>query len=88
MKRRSQFYTFFFQQIINANYEPVAAIHDWLCQILPFNPPLQVRMRDEYLQKERSIDSLAMSDLWKDLKFTISAFPKIYYITDALDEID
>lgn len=45
-------------------------------------------MRDEYLQKERSIDSLAMSDLWKDLKFTISAFPKIYYITDALDEID
>ncbi|GAM41921.1 hypothetical protein TCE0_042f15429 [Talaromyces pinophilus] len=79
---------FFFRQIINANHEPVAALRDWLCQILPFSPPLQVRMRDEYLRKERHIDSLAVSDLWKDLKFAMSAFPKVYCVTDALDEMD
>lgn len=79
---------FFFRQIINANHEPVAALRDWLCQILPFSPPLQVRMRDEYLRKERRIESLAVSDLWKDLKFAMSAFPKVYCVIDALDEMD
>lgn len=79
---------FFFRQIINANHEPVAALRDWLCQILPFSPPLQVRMRDECLRKERHIDSFAVSDLWKDLKFATSAFPKVYCVTDALDEMD
>jgi hypothetical protein len=40
---------FFFRQIIDANHQPVAALRDWLCQILSFSPPLQVRLRDEYL---------------------------------------
>lgn len=79
---------FFFRQIIDANHQPVAVLRDWLCQILPFSPPLQVRLRDEYLQQKRSIDSLALSDLWKDLKFALSVFPKVYCVTDALDEMD
>ncbi|KAJ5633124.1 hypothetical protein N7490_009463 [Penicillium lividum] len=79
---------FFFRQIIDANHQPVAALRDWLCQTLPFSPPLQVRLRDEYLKKKRPIDSLAPSDLLKDLKFALSAFPKVYCVTDALDEMD
>jgi ankyrin repeat protein len=79
---------FFFRQIIDANHQPVAALRDWLCQILSFSPPLQVRLRDEYLEKERHIDSVAVSDLWKDLKFALSAFPKVYCVIDALDEMD
>jgi hypothetical protein len=44
----------FFRQIIDANHQPVAALRDWLCQILPFSPPLQVRLRVEYLHKKRA----------------------------------
>ncbi|KAJ6088667.1 hypothetical protein N7486_009928 [Penicillium sp. IBT 16267x] len=79
---------FFFRQIIDANHQPVAVLRDWLCQMLPFSPPLQVRLRDEYLRNKRSIDSLALSDLWKDLKFALSVFSKVYCVTDALDEMD
>lgn len=79
---------FFFRQIVNANHEPVAALRDWLCQILPFSPPLQIRMKEEYLKKRRDIHSLALGDLWKDLKFAMSAFSKVYCVTDALDEMD
>ncbi|KAJ5671312.1 hypothetical protein N7507_000439 [Penicillium longicatenatum] len=79
---------FFFRQIIDANHRPVAALRDWLCQLLPFSPPLQVRLRDVYLRKKRPIDSLALSDLWKDLKFALSHLPRAYCVTDALDEMD
>ncbi|KAJ5784770.1 uncharacterized protein N7503_009982 [Penicillium pulvis] len=79
---------FFFRQIIDANHQPVAVLRDWLCQLLPFSPPLQVRLRDEYLQKKRPINTLALSDLWKDLKFALSVFPKVYCVIDALDEMD
>ncbi|KAJ5613645.1 hypothetical protein N7528_007299 [Penicillium herquei] len=79
---------FFFRQIIDANHQPVGALRDWLCQILPFSPPLQARLKTEYLDRNRSIDSLATSDLWENIKFALSAFPKAYCITDALDEMD
>ncbi|KAJ5710917.1 hypothetical protein N7488_005073 [Penicillium malachiteum] len=79
---------FFFRQIIDANHQPVGALRDWLCQILPFSPPLQVRLKTEYLDRNRSIDSLATSDLWRNIKFALSAFPKAYCVTDALDEMD
>ncbi|KAJ5145345.1 hypothetical protein N7448_002737 [Penicillium atrosanguineum] len=79
---------FFFRQIIDANHQPVAALRDWLCQILPFSPPLQVRLKTEYLDNSRSIDSLSVNDLWKNIKFALSAFPKAYCVTDALDEMD
>ncbi|KAJ6035731.1 hypothetical protein N7540_000010 [Penicillium herquei] len=79
---------FFFRQIIDANHQPVGALRDWLCQILPFSPPLQVKLKNEYLDHRRSIDSLATTDLWKNIKFALSAFPKAYCVTDALDEMD
>lgn len=79
---------FFFRQIIDANHQPVGALRDWLCQILPFSPPLQVKLKKDYLNNRRSIDSLATHDLWKNIKFALSAFPKAYCVTDALDEMD
>ncbi|KAJ5094572.1 hypothetical protein N7456_010433 [Penicillium angulare] len=79
---------FFFRQIIAANHQPISALRDWLCQILPFSPPLQAKLKTEYLDKCRSLDSLSPSDLWKDLKFALSKFPKAYCVTDALDEMD
>lgn len=79
---------FFFRHIIDANHQPVGALRDWLCQILPFSPPLQVKLKNEYIKKRRSIDSLAATDLWKNIKFALSAFPKAYCVTDALDEMD
>ena len=31
---------FFFWQIIDANHKLVSVLQDWLCQLLPFSPPL------------------------------------------------
>jgi ankyrin repeat protein len=79
---------FFFRQIINANHKPIAALRDWLCQILNYSPPLQAKLKKGYLEQHRSLDSISPSDLWKNLKFALSAFPKVYCVTDALDEMD
>lgn len=78
---------FFFRQIIDANHKPSAALRDWLCQVLHYSPPLQVKLK-EYLEKRRSIDSLSLSDLWRDLKVALEAFPRAYCVIDALDEMD
>ncbi|CAG8372237.1 unnamed protein product [Penicillium salamii] len=79
---------FFFRQIIDANHQPVAVLRDWLCQILPFSPSLQMKLKKEYLDGRRSIDSLAANDLWKDIRFALTASPKAYCVVDALDEMD
>lgn len=78
---------FFFRQIIDANHKPIAALRDWLCQILNYNPPLQVKLK-EYIDNRRSIESLSPGDLWKDLKPALDSSPKVYCVTDALDEMD
>ncbi|CEJ61617.1 hypothetical protein PMG11_10147 [Penicillium brasilianum] len=72
----------------DANHQPVGALRDWLCQILSFSPPLQVKLKKEYLENRRSIDSLTENDLWKNIRFALSTFPKAYCVTDALDEMD
>ncbi|CAG8928949.1 unnamed protein product [Penicillium salamii] len=79
---------FFFRQIIDANHQPVAVLRDWLCQLLPFSPSLQMKLKKEYLDNGRSIDSLAVNDLWKDIRFALTAIPKAYCVVDALDEMD
>ncbi|KAJ5366647.1 hypothetical protein N7541_000588 [Penicillium brevicompactum] len=79
---------FFFRQIIDANHQPVAVLRDWLCQLLPFSPALQVRLKDVYLDKSRTIDSVSVNDLWKDIRFALSTFSKAYCVIDALDEMD
>ncbi|KAJ5385402.1 hypothetical protein N7517_003313 [Penicillium concentricum] len=78
---------FFFRQIIDANHQPLAALRDWLCQVLDYSPPLQVKLK-EYIDHRRNLDSLSPSDLWNDLKLALATFPKIYCVTDALDEMD
>lgn len=78
---------FFFRQIIDANHQPVAALRDWLCQLLDYSPPLQVKLKS-YIDDRRDLDSLSLSDLWEDLKLALATFPKVYCITDALDEMD
>ncbi|KAJ5889943.1 hypothetical protein N7504_010753 [Penicillium tannophilum] len=77
---------FFFRQIIDANHLPVAMLRDWLCQILPYSPALQLKLIEK--SNNRSLSSLSLSDLWKDLKFALALLPKVYCVTDALDEMD
>ncbi|KAH8692272.1 ankyrin repeat-containing domain protein [Talaromyces proteolyticus] len=78
---------FFFRQIIDANHKPTAALRDWLDQVLRYSPPLQKRLK-AYCEEGQTIENLSMSDLWKDLRLAIGAFPKVYCIVDALDEMD
>ncbi|CAI7635530.1 unnamed protein product [Penicillium bialowiezense] len=79
---------FFFRQIIDANHQPVAVLRDWLCQILPFSPSLQARLKEKYIDTRRSIDSVSAKDMWEDIQFALSAFSKAYCVIDALDEMD
>ncbi|KAJ5806582.1 uncharacterized protein N7503_004184 [Penicillium pulvis] len=78
---------FFFRQIIDANHTPIVALRDWLCQVLDYSPPLQVKLQN-YLQEDRSLDNLSSIDLWNDLKMALRGFQKAYCVTDALDEMD
>jgi hypothetical protein len=79
---------FFFRQIVKANQEPAALLRDWLDQILLFSPPLQKQLQG-YMMTRRTIDSISMEDLWKDLRMAFSSLSGcVYCIVDALDEID
>jgi ankyrin repeat protein len=78
---------FFFRQIIDANHQPKAALQDWLCQVLNYSPRLQMKLND-YIEENRALDTLSLSDLWKELKLALASFPKAYCVTDALDEMD
>ncbi|KAL2672549.1 hypothetical protein Neosp_013261 [[Neocosmospora] mangrovei] len=77
---------FFFRQIIDANHEPKALLKDWLDQVLEYSPPLQKKLKT-YLR--RTIDSISIEDMWKDLKMALENLPgKAFCIADALDEMD
>ena len=78
---------FFFRQIIDANHSPMAALRDWLAQLLPFSPPLQATLKD-YVDDRRDIESLSSSDLWRHLRQATTYIPKVYCVVDALDEMD
>ncbi|KAK4075643.1 hypothetical protein Trihar35433_2203 [Trichoderma harzianum] len=78
---------FFFRQIIRANYEPTALLRDWLVQILPYSPPLQVRLK-EYLDERRTIETLSITEMFRDLRLACTYVPKVYCIIDALDEMN
>lgn len=78
---------FFFRQIIDANHSPVAALRDWLDQILTFSPPLQLILK-EYVDSRRSLESLSTTDLWRHLRTALSHHPRAYIVVDALDEMD
>ncbi|PNP56983.1 hypothetical protein THARTR1_02825 [Trichoderma harzianum] len=78
---------FFFRQIIRANYEPTALLRDWLVQILPYSPPLQARLK-EYLDERRTIETLSITDMFRDLRLACTYVPKVYCVIDALDEMN
>lgn len=78
---------FFFRQIIRANYEPTALLRDWLVQILPYSPPLQARVK-EYLDERRTIETLSIADMFRDLRLACTYVPKVYCVIDALDEMN
>ncbi|KAK3321263.1 hypothetical protein B0T19DRAFT_487630 [Cercophora scortea] len=78
---------FFFRQIIDGNREPVAALRDWLAQILDYSPPLQARL-SQYIKADRELGSLSTAGLWRELRLAMVYLPRVYCITDALDEMD
>lgn len=79
---------FFFRQIIDANHEPQALLRDWMDQILDYSPPLQKQLLS-YVRGSRSVKSIAMDDMWADLRAAFTNLPgKVFCIADALDEMD
>lgn len=79
---------FFFRQIIDANHAPEALLRDWMDQLLPYSPPLQKQLV-LYVEERRSVDSLSMDDLWKDLRMAFADLPgRVFCVGDALDEMD
>lgn len=88
---------FFFRKIIDANHNPDAALRDWLVQILPFSPPLQLQLKsllgivdalESRPRKTRRLESLAISDLWHHLRAALAHLPRAYIVVDALDEMN
>ncbi|KAK6540515.1 hypothetical protein TWF694_009306 [Orbilia ellipsospora] len=78
---------FFFRQIVDANHNAVAALRDWLDQILVFSPPLQMKLA-QHIETNRPLESLSMDDIWDLLRDALSYLPRAYIIVDALDEMD
>jgi len=78
---------FFFRQIIDANHSPMAAVRDWLDQLLVFSPPLQAALKG-YVDEGRDRDSLSISDLCRHIRQASTYLPKVYCVVDALDEMD
>ncbi|KAJ5771991.1 hypothetical protein N7520_002520 [Penicillium odoratum] len=72
---------------IEANHKPIVALRDWLCQVLNYSPPLQVKLQN-YVDRDLSLESLSSVDLWNYLMVALQDFPKAYCVTDALDEMD
>ncbi|KAM5343633.1 hypothetical protein ACJ41O_012170 [Fusarium nematophilum] len=79
---------FFFRQIIDANHEPQALLRDWMDQVLSYSPPLQTQLK-AYVDANRSIESLSMDNMWKDLRMAFAGLRgKVFCVADALDEMD
>ncbi|KAI8692655.1 hypothetical protein NCS56_00022500 [Fusarium sp. Ph1] len=78
---------FFFRQIIDANHRPINLLRDWLDQILLYSPPLQATLK-EYIDTDRSLDSVSMDELWRHLRMALASIPLTYCVVDALDEMD
>ncbi|CAO2653386.1 Nn.00g027970.m01.CDS01 [Neocucurbitaria sp. VM-36] len=79
---------FFFRQIIDANHEPAALLRDWIDQVVEYSPPLQKELKD-LVEKQRSLSSLSMDDLWGYLRMALGSLGgKAFCVADALDEMD
>ncbi|OBS22820.1 hypothetical protein FPOA_09145 [Fusarium poae] len=81
---------FFSRYTIQSNHRPEAALRDWIAQILPFSPPLQLALENLTSGDINigSVDELSMAELWHLLRLALKSIPKAYCVVDALDEMD
>ncbi|PTD06270.1 Ankyrin-3 [Fusarium culmorum] len=81
---------FFFRYTIQSNHRPEAALRDWIAQILPFSPPLQLALKNLTSGDINvgSVEDLTMSELWHLLRLALRSIGKAYCVVDALDEMD
>ncbi|KAF4628947.1 hypothetical protein G7Y89_g9203 [Cudoniella acicularis] len=79
--------SFYFRQIISTNRTPQALIRDWLAQLLVFSPPLQKQLK-ELLDQGRSLETIALDELWEFALSAMADCPRVYCVVDALDEMD
>ncbi|KAF5584432.1 ankyrin [Fusarium pseudocircinatum] len=66
---------FFFRHTIQSNHRPESALRDWLAQVLPFSPLLQ-------------LTTLSLVELWHLVRLALRDMPRAYCVIDALDEMD
>ena len=78
---------FFFRQIVTANQRPQSLLRDYLSQLLMYSPPLQHKLKT-WIDDRRHLDSVSSMELWNALQSSLVAFPRVYCIVDALDEMD
>lgn len=77
---------FFIRNIIDANKTAVAALRDWLAQLLVYNPQLQTELLQ--CSKTTRLSALSTEDLWRYLMMGAASVPRCYIVADALDEMD
>lgn len=78
---------FFFRRIISANQKPQSLVRDYISQLLDYSPVLQHNLW-KLVDNRRSLDSVSLDELWEMLVSTLTQFPRVYCIADALDEMD
>lgn len=76
---------FFFRNIVAANYSPRALLQDWLAQLLPFSPKLQLALQS---QLNTDLAIISNNDLFDHFLSGISCVPRLYCVADALDEMN
>lgn len=81
---------FFFRHTIRSNHRPESALRDWLAQVLPFSPPLQLAMSNLISQPIclDFVDDLSLVELWHLVRLALKSMPRAYCVVDALDEMD
>ncbi|KAI1469152.1 ankyrin repeat-containing domain protein [Daldinia caldariorum] len=75
----------FFRNIVADNFSPRALIRDWLAQLLPYSPKLQISLRQLL---ETSLEETSDNELFRFFLDGVSSIPKCFCIVDALDEMD
>ncbi|CAI6094184.1 unnamed protein product [Clonostachys chloroleuca] len=75
---------FFFRNIVAANFSPRGLLQDWLAQLLPYSPRLQVALQ---ARVDTSLEDTSDSNLMELFTDGISCVPRLYCVVDALDEM-
>ncbi|KAH8429780.1 uncharacterized protein LDX57_007452 [Aspergillus melleus] len=78
---------FFFREIIEANRTPQSLARDFCHGLLDQSPILQ-SMLENLKSKNRDVEAVPFSEIWKCLSSALVAMPKVYCVVDALDEME